>query len=84
MKTCSAFVLKVILLTRHGLGMGEVMSAKLLPGHPPWTGPDKLEAFSAEMCILRPLYLGDVEIRKTFFLQYLKLYLFIWLWERLT
>lgn len=52
MKTCSACVLKVILLTRQGLGVGEVTSVKFLPGHPPWTGSDKLEAFSPEMDIL--------------------------------
>lgn len=34
------FVLKVILLTRQGLGVGEVTSANFLPGHPPWTGSD--------------------------------------------
>ena len=46
------FILKVILLTHQGLGVGEVTSAKFLPGYPLWMVSEKLEAFSSEMHIL--------------------------------
>lgn len=69
------FVLKVVLLTRR-LGVGEVTSANFLPGYPPWTGCDKLEAFSSEMCIFWPLYLNNLEIWKTFFMTFKMLFVY--------
>ena len=60
-------ILKVILFPRQGLGVGEVMPAKFLPGHPLWMGSEKLEAFSSKMCLLQSLYLDDLEIWKSCF-----------------
>lgn len=60
------FVLKDILLTHWGLGVGEVTRAKLLPWHTLWTSRDTLNAFSSSMCMWWSLFLNDIGIWKTF------------------
>lgn len=71
------FILKVILLTHQGLGVGEVTLAKFLPGYPLRMGSEKLEAFSSKMHILWPLHLNDLEIWKTCFVIVKALFVYL-------
>lgn len=69
------FILKVILLPRQGLGVGEVTSAKFLPGHPPWMGSDN-QMHSLLRCACCGHCIGMSWKFGKHFLQYVKLYFF--------